>query len=81
MEIVFAFRRYQASELALSTSAFGPQMNLYQKGHAVITDATAKNRAKVGLPENPPTALNNEQAQKEIQTILDNSPMAELGIF
>lgn len=81
MEIVFAFRRYQASELALSTSAFGPQMNLYQTGHAVITDATAKNRAKVGLPENPPTALNNKQAQKEIQTILDNSPMAELGIF
>lgn len=81
MEVVFAFRRYQASELAMSTSAFGPQMNLYEKGHAVITDAAAQNREKVGLPENPPTALNNEQAQKEIQTILDNSPMADLGIF
>nr|WP_252381671.1 4Fe-4S dicluster domain-containing protein [Desulfovulcanus ferrireducens] len=81
MEVVFAFRRYQASELAMSTSAFGPQMNLYEKGHAVITDAAAQNRKKVGLPENPPTALNNEQAQKEIQTILDNSPMADLGIF
>jgi len=81
MEVVFAFRRYQASELAMSTSAFGPQMNLYEKGHAVITDATAQNREKVGLPGNPPTALNNEQAQKEIQTILDNSPMADLGIF
>jgi len=83
MEIVFAFRRYQASELALSTSAFGPQMSLYEKGHAVTVsdEAVSNNRTKVGLPPDPPTALKNEQAQKEIQTLLDNSPMAELGIF
>ncbi|HCO12132.1 MAG TPA: heterodisulfide reductase [Desulfonauticus sp.] len=83
MEVVFAFRRYQASELALSTSAFGPQMSLYNVGHAVTIspEAVAENRKKAGLPETPPTALNNEQAQKEIQTLLDNSPMAELGIF
>jgi heterodisulfide reductase subunit C len=29
----------------------------------------------------PPTALQNEAAQKEIQTLLDESPMADLGIF
>lgn len=81
MEVVFAFRRYQANDLAMSTSAFGPQMSLYNVGHAVTTDATKENRKKVGLPETPPTALENEKAQKEIQTLLDNSPMADLGIF
>ncbi|NCC24169.1 MAG: heterodisulfide reductase [Deltaproteobacteria bacterium] len=80
-EVVFAYRRYQANDLALSTSAFGPQMSLYQVGHAVTTEATAENRKKVGLDPVPPTALNNAQAQKEIQTLLDNSPMADLGIF
>jgi heterodisulfide reductase subunit C len=79
--VVFAYRRYQANELALSASAFGPQMSLYETGHAVTTDATAANREKVGLDPVPPTALQNEAAQKEIQTLLDESPMADLGIF
>jgi heterodisulfide reductase subunit C len=80
-EVVFAFRRYQANELAISTSAFGPLMSLHETGHAVTTKATAANRKKVGLDPDSPTALNNAAAQKEIQTLLDNSPMADLGIF
>jgi heterodisulfide reductase subunit C len=47
----------------------------------VTTEATATNRKKVGLDPASPTALNNAAAQKEIQTLLDNSPMADLGIF
>lgn len=80
-EIVFAFRRMQAKELALSTSAFTPLMNLHATGHAVYSEASKELRKKVGLPEQPVTSISSEQAQKEIQTLLNNSPMAELGIF
>ncbi len=80
-EIVFAFRRMQAKELALSTSAFTPLMNLHSTGHAVYSESSRELRKKVGLPEQPVTSISSEQAQQEIQTLLDNSPMAELGIF
>lgn len=80
-EIVFAFRRMQAKELAISTSAFTPLMNLHATGHAVYSEASKALRKKVGLPEEPPTSINDEKAQQEIRTLLDNSPMAELGIF
>jgi heterodisulfide reductase subunit C len=79
-EVVFAFRRYQAMELAISTSTTTSQMNLYERGHAVFTEAGAL-REKVGLPAQAPTSAYDEQAQKEVQTLLDNSPMAELGLF
>lgn len=79
-EVVFAFRRYQANELAFSTSSITSQMNLYETGHAVFTDPK-ENRRKVGLPEEPPTSAYNEKAQKEIQTLMNNSSMGELGIF
>lgn len=80
-EIVFAFRRIQANELAISTSAFTPLMNLHATGHAVYSEASKELRKKVGLPEVPVTSIANEKAQEEIRTLLDNSPMAELGIF
>ncbi len=80
-EIVFAFRRMQAKELALSTSAFTPLMNLHATGHAVYSESSKELRKKVGLPEEPKTAIADAQAQKEIQILLDNSPMGELGIF
>ncbi len=79
-EVVFAFRRYQANEMAISTSTTTSQMNLYERGHAVFTDAQAL-REKVGLPREAPTSAYNEKAQKEIQTILENSPMGDLGFF
>ncbi len=79
-EVVFAFRRYQANELAFSTSSITSQMNLYETGHAVFTDPK-ENRKKVGLPEEPPTSAYNEKAQKEIQTLMDSGSMGELGIF
>ena len=80
-EMVFAFRRLQAKELALSTSAFTPLMNLHGTGHAVYSKSSRELRKKVGLPEQPKTSIGDERAQKEIQILLDNSPMGELGIF
>ena len=80
-EIVFAFRRMQAAELAISTSAFTPLMNLHATGHAVYSEASRELREKVGLPPAPVTSIEDEKAQKEIQTLLDNGPMGELGIF
>jgi heterodisulfide reductase subunit C2 len=80
-EVVFAFRRYQAMELAVSTSTTTSQMNLYGKGHAVLSEVSQEKRKQVGLPAEPPTAVADERAQKEIQTLMDNSPMAELGLF
>ena len=79
-EVVFAFRRYQANDLAFSTSAMTSQMNLHSYGHAVFSDAREL-RKKVGLPEEAPTSAYNEKAQKEIQTLLEKGPMGELGIF
>ncbi|MDP3481656.1 MAG: 4Fe-4S dicluster domain-containing protein [Desulfoprunum sp.] len=79
-EVVFAFRRYQALELAFSTSSVTSQMNLYETGHAVFSDPKEARR-KVGLPEETPTSAFNEEAQKEIRTLMDNSPMGELGLF
>ncbi|WP_027183461.1 4Fe-4S dicluster domain-containing protein [Desulfovibrio inopinatus] len=80
LEVVFAFRRYQAKELAISTSSTLVQMTLYERGHAVFTDAQAL-RESVGLPGKAPTSAYDEKAQKEIQTLMDNSPMSELGLF
>lgn len=79
-EVVFAFRRYQGNELAFSTSAITSQMNLHAYGHAVFTDAK-EIRRKVGLAEEAPTSAYNEKAKKEIQTLLENGPMGELGLF
>ncbi len=80
-EVVFAFRRIQGNELAFFTPASMSQMNLYQTGHAVISKGSQELRRKVGLPDDPPTSICNESAIGEIQTLLDNSTMAELGIF
>ncbi len=79
-EIIFAYRRFQAMELAISTSATMSQMNLYMKGHAVFSEA-GELRQKVGLDPVPPTTLADEKALREVQTLLENSPMAELGLF
>jgi len=80
-EVVFAFRRIQAEELAISTSAFTPLMSLYETGHAVYNKRSKELRKKVGLPETPPTSIGDPKAVAELQKILDDSPMAELGIF
>ena len=79
-EVVFAFRRYQGNEMAFSTSSITSQMNLYETGHAVFTDAREL-REQVGLPAQPPTSAYNEKAQQEIQTLIMDGPMGELGLF
>ena len=79
-EVVFAFRRYQANQLAFSTSSVTSQMNLFETGHAVYTDPK-QIRVKVGLPAETPTSAFDDLARKEIQTLINNSPMGELGLF
>ena len=79
-EIVFAFRRYQGNEMAFSTSSITSQMNLYETGHAVFTDAREL-REKVGLPAQAPTSGYDEKAQQEIQTLIMDGPMGDLGLF
>lgn len=77
---MFAFRRYQANQLAFSTSSVTSQMNLFETGHAVFTDPSEL-RKKVGLPETTPTSAYDDQAKQEIQTLISNGPMGELGLF
>ena len=79
-EVVFAFRRYQANQLAFSTSSVTSQMNLFETGHAVYTDPREV-RKMVGLPEMTPTSAFDDLAKIEIQTLISNSPMGELGLF
>jgi heterodisulfide reductase subunit C len=80
-DVVFAFRRIQAAELAISTSAFTPLMNLHSKGHSVYNERSKELRKRVGLPQAPPTTVSNPVAVAEVQKILEGSPMAEIGIF
>jgi heterodisulfide reductase subunit C len=56
-------------------------MNLHATGHAVYSEASRELRVKVGLAAVPVTSIEDEKAQKEIQMLLDNGPMGELGIF
>lgn len=80
-EVIFAFRRIQAAELAISASSFTPLMSLHATGHSVYNERSKNLRKQVGLPEAPPTSVSRPDAVAEIQVLLDNSPMGELGIF
>jgi len=79
-EVVFAFRRYQASLFAFSTASITSQMNLFETGHAVYVDPKEA-RSMVGLPEKTPTSAFDERAKEEIRTLITNSPMGQLGLF
>jgi heterodisulfide reductase subunit C2 len=78
-EVVFAFRRYQANQLAFSTSSITSQMNLFRP--AMPCTRIPRRRGKVGLPRKRRPRLLMTRPRGEIQTLINNSPMGELGLF
>lgn len=80
-DVVFAFRRFQANELAISTSSTTSLIDFRATGHAVYTKSHGELRQRVGLPEKPPTTASDEKGLLEVQAILDNCLMSELGIY
>ena len=79
-QVVFAFRRLQAREFAMPMNVLGGLKNLYEKGHAVFSEA-AEIRKKVGLPEVPPSTLADPKALEEVQILLKNSEIAKMGVI
>lgn len=80
-EIVQAMRRVAIREFALPTLSVEGIKSLYDRGHAVYMAGAGKTRAKVGLPEYPPSTIANKRALQELQTIIQNSALADLGII
>lgn len=80
-EVVQAMRRVAFREFALPTMAINGLKSLYDTGHAVYMSGAGNTRAKVGLPEKPPSTIADEKALQEIKTIIQNSAVADLGII
>ena len=80
-EVVFAFRRFQANELAISTASTTSLIDFHATGHAAHTSTYEELRTKVGLPAKPPTTVSDEKSLKELQDILENCLMGELGFY
>ncbi len=52
---------------------------LYKSGHLVpISDKVKKQRAKLGLPELPPTVLSDDEALKQVQQIIDHTGLVRM---
>lgn len=80
-EIILAMRRVAVRELAIPTLSIEGLKSLYDVGHAVYLKDAGQTRLKVGLPETPPTVLASPEALKEIQAILDQTDLREIGLF
>jgi heterodisulfide reductase subunit C len=79
-QVVFAFRRLQAREFAMPMTVLGSLKSLYEKGHAVYSEA-GEIRKKLGLPEVPPSTLADPKALEEVQILLKNSEIAKMGVI
>ena len=78
---IVAIRRLQSSELAFPMSSLEGVMNLLRSGHGVISEHGKELRMKVGLPENPPSAIQNPKALEEINTILSHTKLVDMGVL
>ena len=78
---VIAIRRFQSSELAFPMSSLEGVMSILRTGHGVISEHGKELRIKVGLPENPPSAIQNTKALEEIKTILSHTKLVDMGVL
>ena len=77
---IVAIRRFQSKELAFPMSTLDGVMNLLRTGHGVISEHGKELRKKVGLPENPPSAIGNPKALEEIDTMLKHTILVDMGV-
>lgn len=80
-EVILAARRMAVLEYALPTTAIEGIKSLYDVGHAVYISEAGIPRKKLGLPEQPPTTAADAKALQEVQSIMKNTALAELGLI
>jgi heterodisulfide reductase subunit C len=80
-EVILATRRMAVREYALPATAVEGIRSLYDVGHAVYLSESGNPRRKLGLPEKPPTTLSFADARREVQAIIRQTVLAELGII
>lgn len=80
-DIMMAMRRVAVREFALPTTAIEGLKSLYDHGHAVYLKEAGQSRAKVGLPEKPPSTLTHPWALREVQVLIRKTALADLGII
>ncbi len=77
---IIAIRRFQSKELSFPMSTLDGVMNLLRTGHGVLSEHGKELRKNVGLPENPPSAIQDPKALEEIKTILIHTKLVDLGV-
>ena len=80
-EIILAMRRVAVREFAVPAMSVEGLKSLYDVGHAVYLKESGQTRQKVGLPEKPPGVIASPKALKELQAILHQSALWEIGII
>ncbi|MGB9802420.1 4Fe-4S dicluster domain-containing protein [Desulfofundulus sp.] len=80
-EIIQALRRVAIREFAIPTLSIEGLKSLYDTGHAVYLAGAGNTRAKVGLPDKPPSTIANPEALKELQALIQKTALADLGII
>jgi len=80
-EIILAMRRVAVREFAVPAMSVEGLKSLYDVGHAVYLKDSGQTRQKVGLPEKPPSVIAFPKALKELQAILHQSALWEIGII
>lgn len=78
--IILAIRRFQAKELAIPMSSLEGLVNILRTGHGVISDAGKQLRKKVGLAEEPTSAIQDPKALEEVKILLSHTRLLELGL-
>ena len=72
VDIIIALRNMAVAEGHINANHKKTATNLYNLGHTLaINDEIKATRAKLGLPEVPPTVMANEKAMADLKTILD----------
>ncbi|MCL6635875.1 MAG: 4Fe-4S dicluster domain-containing protein [Peptococcaceae bacterium] len=80
-EVIQAMRRVAIREFALPTLSVEGLKSLYDTGHAVYVAGAGPTRAKVGLPEKPPSTAMYKEALEELQKLIRKTALAELGVI
>lgn len=80
-EVIQAMRRVAIREFALPTLSVEGLKSLYDTGHAVYVSGAGGTRARVGLPEEPPSTVRDKKALEELQKLMRKTALAELGII
>lgn len=80
-EIILAMRRVAVREFAVPALATDGLKSLYDVGHAVYLKESGQTRKMVGLAEKPPSVISYPEALKELQAILQQTALAEIGLI